>query len=115
MLQYNYDDYSLDEDHISCLKQKVANLLQNLQLEESSHEVELVKEQGTPEWFNERRVRLTASLCKVIVSLKSDQGIMNFLNRYLSKTESVSMLAMQYGIKFEKKNCKGVLQAVKKC
>ena len=44
-------------------------------------------EQGIPEWFNERRVRLTASLCKDIVSIKSDREIMNFFNKHLWKND----------------------------
>ena len=54
--------------------QKVrALLLQNLQVEGSNHAaVHLLEQQGTPEWFNQRRVRVTAYLCKVIVCFKSE-------------------------------------------
>ena len=104
VLQYIYDYYYFTEEYISVLKSKRATLLQNLQVEGSNHAaVELVKQQGTPLWFKERRVRFTASLCKDIVSLKSDKGIMNFLNRYLWNSDFICTPAMLYGTKFEKK------------
>ena len=78
-------------------------IIQNLKVKsESNFPVELVKEQGTPVWFNEHHVRLTASTCKDVVSLKSDRAIMNFLNRHLWKTDPISAPALQYGIKHEK-------------
>ena len=69
---------------------------------ESNSPVELVKEQGTTAWSNERYVRLTASTCKDVSSLKSDRAIMNFLNRHLWKTDPISAPALQYGIKHKK-------------
>ena len=69
LLQYNYDYYSYDDEHISILKSKRALLLRNLQADGSNHAaVQLLEQQDTPEWFNQRRVRVTASLCKDIVS-----------------------------------------------
>ena len=88
LLKYNYKDYFLDDDHTSMmtstLNKQREQFIQNLIVKsESNFPVELVKEQGTPAWFNEHRVRLTASTCKDVVSLKSDRAIMNFLNRHL--------------------------------
>ena len=103
LLRHHYADYSFDDDHISVLTIKRAQLLQNLRVEsDSNYPVQIVKQQGTPEWFNERRVRLTASLCKDIVSLKSDRAIMNFLNKHLWKHDSVCTPALQYGIQNER-------------
>ena len=105
LLKYNYKDYFLDDDHTSMmtstLNKQRQQFIQNLIVKsESNLPVELVKEQGTPAWFNEHRVHLTASTCKDVVSLKSDRAIMNFLNRHL--THPISAPALQYGIKHEK-------------
>ena len=104
LLTYNYKDYCLDIEHTSILKEQIQQFIQNLKVGSTSNfpVVELVKQQGSQGWFNERRVRLTASVCKDVVSLKSDSAKFNFLNRCLWKTEQISAPALQYGTKYEK-------------
>ena len=62
LLKYNYKDYFLDDDHTSMmtstLNKQREQFIQNLIVKsETNFPVELVKEEGTPAWFNEHHVR----------------------------------------------------------
>lgn len=57
--------------------------------------------QGTCEWHLQCKVRITASQCKTVASLKSDSAISNYLNSQLWCTDQHTTCALVYELKNE--------------
>ena len=102
VLERQYSDYDLDPTRVQLLKDLREIFLQNLKLPCESYDAFLlVSDQRSDQWYTERRVRITASVCHTVVSLQSSGAISNFLNRKLWKTERFTTLALRYGLENE--------------
>lgn len=59
--------------------------------------VEIVTSQRSPEWYHQRRLRITASNCHDVSSCKSSQRAGSIINKQLWSNQPLSTVSMKYG------------------
>lgn len=78
ILEHQYSDYYPDPVHVHFLEDIRQIFLQNLKVPCESNGAVLVTEQRSDQWYTERRVRITASDCYTVISLRSGGAISIF-------------------------------------
>ncbi|KAL3869509.1 hypothetical protein ACJMK2_042180 [Sinanodonta woodiana] len=101
-LYKQYVDYELDTESKALLCEKRRALLQNISIPSSPYPQEIVKEQGSAEWFLERRVRVTASVSKTVSTASNPQSARSILNKILWEENAFKSCAILYGKENEK-------------
>ncbi|XP_041862020.1 uncharacterized protein LOC121652935 [Melanotaenia boesemani] len=82
IIPMHFDNYTLSIDETGLLQQKVGIICQNL-MPSVSGVTELCSVQGDETWFAERRLRVTASIAKSVVTASSDCVRANLVKRKL--------------------------------
>lgn len=90
-----YDDYTLSCNDKDLLRQKVDIICQNL-IPTVSGISEICPKQGDEAWFAERRLRVTASIAKSVVTASSDSVRANIVKEKLWK-QPVKAASLEYG------------------
>ena len=75
LLKYNYSGYELDNFGKESLLLQRQLLLDNISAQESIYPVKITKTQRREEWYQQRRLRITASNCKAVFTDKSDESV----------------------------------------
>lgn len=102
ILQLSYHDYSLSDVEKEVLEIKCMQLVQNLYpTVKSPYPTQIVEDQQSPQWYIERRVRITASVAHRILHLQSLQSITNYLYEHLWSAQVINSRAMSHGIENE--------------
>lgn len=80
ILPVMYDDYKLNDEEMRLLKAKCHLLVSNLSVNDGNGEcpIEVCSEQGSEQWDSQRRLRVTASDCKKVLSLSKQSSIYHF-------------------------------------
>lgn len=99
-LRLQYQDYTISDQECTNLAEKCKTLTNNLRCGypfECCDPIEVCKEQGSEEWYRQRRVRITASVAHQVVHMKSDAAITTFLKTQLWDSKQMSVAATRYG------------------
>lgn len=106
ILEYEYDDFQLDETDKLVLKKQTDTFIDSLkdmcEHKSAPFEVSGTNEQAAcDKWYSDRWCRITASICKDVACV-TPKGVQGLLNRLLWDNEKVSTLAIEYGKTNEK-------------
>lgn len=95
IIPMHYNDYSLSSDERDLLRQKVGIICGNL-MPSVYGITELCPEQGNEAWFAERRLRVTASIAKSVVTASSNDVKANLVKGKLWESP-VKAASLEYG------------------
>ncbi|VDI84215.1 Hypothetical predicted protein [Mytilus galloprovincialis] len=101
ILTYNYEDYAMSIDTQLYLKTKRTGLLHNLSAYGIDVPYGIVENQRSDEWFNQRAMRITASIAKSVSTLKKESSVCNKLKKSMYNNDLMKTRAMAYEIEHE--------------
>lgn len=102
VLELKYSDYTVDKEALKKMTDAAITLLKSTCTGKAAYEVPNTREQSNSgQWHTSRTLRVTASMAKEVVSVKTSRAKYHLLKRLLWRKTLPDLKALQYGKKHE--------------